>query len=169
MSSNLELSKSDGMHALLNRMTGAWKGTTRIWFEPDKLADESPVNATIRSILDGTYLLHEYSGLYQGKPVSGLAIYGYHVDTKRFQSAWVDSFHTGAAIMFSESEKAAPNASMLGSYVYINGEEEQKWGWRTVIDLVNDNELVITSYNVFPTGEEVKGVETIYMRVQEGQ
>jgi len=41
MSEKLELSKREGAHFQLSRMVGKWKGKTKVWFEPDVLADES--------------------------------------------------------------------------------------------------------------------------------
>jgi len=53
---------------------------------------------------------------------------------------------------------------VLGSYLSM-GEVAEEWKWRTTIDLVNENEMIITIYNISPAGEEVKAVETRYTRV----
>ncbi|HEV3021313.1 MAG TPA: DUF1579 family protein, partial [Pirellulales bacterium] len=45
---------------LLKSLVGSWEGTCRTWFEPGKLADESPVTGKIRPILDGRFFRHEY-------------------------------------------------------------------------------------------------------------
>ena len=42
----------------------------------------------------------------QGKPLEGLVIIGYDRDLRRFQSAWVDTFHTGTAILIGLAEDA---------------------------------------------------------------
>jgi Protein of unknown function (DUF1579) len=44
----------------LQEFAGQWKGTTKIWFGPDQLVDDdSAVEGTTRSVLDGRFLLHE--------------------------------------------------------------------------------------------------------------
>jgi hypothetical protein len=161
----METSKTSGIHFQLNQLVGEWEGTAKTWFEPDKIADESPMRGSMKLILGEKFILHEYSGSFEKKPLEGIAIYGYHTGLKKFQSAWIDSFHNGTAIMFSESNKGNENFDVLGSYFYITPEMEQKWGWRTHIDIVSNDEVRITAFNVTPEGEESKATEIIYRRI----
>jgi hypothetical protein len=164
-SKKFEQSKTDGAHFQLSKMVGEWKGTTKTWFDPSKLEDESPIQGTMRLIMDGRFILHEYHSSFGEKPLTGLAIYGYHLDLQKFQCAWMDSFHNGSAIMFSQGEKGDATVNMLGSYAYVTPDTEQHWGWRTQIDLVNDSEMVITAFNISPEGQEAKATETVYRKV----
>lgn len=166
MSEKFETSKSAGPHFKLSKLAGEWEGTAKTWFEPDKTADESPVRGTMRPILGGRFILHEYSGSFGGKPLEGMAIIGYHLDLKKFQCAWIDSFHNGSAIMFSEGKKGDDHVSLLGSYAYVTPESEQHWGWRTEIEFTGDDEIKLTAYNVTPEGDEARATETIYKRVK---
>jgi hypothetical protein len=164
--SKLEASKADGVHHQLNRLAGEWEGIAKVWFEPDTVQDESPVKATMKPILDGRFILHEYKGSFGGKPLEGVAIYGYHLDLKRIQAAWVDSFHCGTAIMFSQGKRGESSLNMAGSYTYISPEKEVEWGWRTEIEIISDDEVRFTAYNVEPDGQEQKATEVIYKRVK---
>src|SRR5687767_3446946 len=105
---DLNESKNSGPHLSLARLEGEWTGTTTTWFEPDVVADESPMTGKMSAILDGRFILHEYSGLLTGKPFEGVAIYGFDLATNKFQSAWVDSFHMSTGIMFSEGKAGEP-------------------------------------------------------------
>ena len=55
-----ESSSPGGAHHRLNLLAGDWEGTTRTWFEPGVLADESPMAGRIRPLLGGRFIRHEY-------------------------------------------------------------------------------------------------------------
>ena len=164
MSKKLEDSKANGVHQQLARLVGNWEGTSKVWFEPGEPVDESPVTGTMRAVLDGRFILHEYQSKFGDKPLEGLALYGYHLELEQYQSAWVDSFHNNSAIMFSKGERKDPAFSMLGSYVYVTPEQELQGGWRTQIDVLSDDEIVITAYNIMPGEAETKATEIVYKR-----
>ena len=164
MSEKFELSKTSGVHFQLSRLVGEWEGTSKTWFEPTVVADESPVRGSMRLVLDGRFILHEYTGSFAGKALEGITIFGYHLGLKKFQSAWIDSFHNDTALMFSEGSRNSEEFKVLGSYAYVTPEAEQHWGWRTELEILSDDELVITAYNISPAGEEAKATELRYTR-----
>ena len=164
MSEKLEKSKESGAHHQLNLLAGTWAGVARTWFTPEKVEDESPVAGTMKPILGGMYLLHEYKGSFAGKPLEGVAMYGYNLALQKFEMVWVDSFHTGTAFLFSEGERGADGMNVKGKYAYVTPEIEQYWGWRTTIEMTGPDEVIITAYNISPEGEEQKATETIYKR-----
>jgi hypothetical protein len=164
MTQKLTLSKNSGAHYQLSKLAGEWDGTTKTWFDPNKLEDESPNKGTIRPILDGRYMLYEYKSSMGEKPLAGMAIIGYHLDLNRYQIAWVDSFHTGSAIMFSEGERNNQDMNVLGSYAYVTPDAEQWGGWRTTIEIVSETEIIIRAFNIYE-GDETRATETVYKRV----
>ncbi|MGH8758198.1 MAG: DUF1579 domain-containing protein [Burkholderiales bacterium] len=152
-----------GTHRRLAQLAGEWQGTTRVWFDPAQPpASETPQRGSIRAILGGRFLLHEYETSVGDDAHQGLAIYGAHLDANAFESAWVDSFHTGTSVMFSVAASKS-RYSVLGSYG--DGQGGPRWGWRTDIDQPDADTLLITMFNITPQGDEAKAVETRYRRV----
>jgi hypothetical protein len=151
-----------GPHHLLALLVGDWEGVTRTWFEPGKVAEESPQRGTIRSILGGRFVVHEYESAVGGESLSGMALIGYHVGRGRFEVAWVDTFHMGSGVMFAEGERSVRGFSVRGHYGDPAG--GPPWGWRTEFEQPDPDTLVITAYNISPDAVEALAMQTRYHR-----
>ncbi|RYD73335.1 MAG: DUF1579 domain-containing protein, partial [Sphingobacteriales bacterium] len=141
-----------------------WKGTAKTWFAKDVLADESVTEAEITSILDGRFISYDYNSSLNGKPLTGKMIIGFDIPYQKFTFSWIDSFHMGTQIMQATGEATEKGFSILGSW----GNPEygdQLFGWRTELEIVNENEIVFTAYNIMPGEEEAKAIEAIYKRI----
>jgi len=68
--------------------------------------------------------------------------------------------------MYSEASRGDESIKVLGGYTYVSEQGETRWGWRTEIDVVSDDEVRITAYNISPEGEESKATETNYHRIK---
>ena len=53
---------------------------------------------------------------------------------------------------------------VLGSYPDLTGGPD--WGWRTEVELVDHDHLIITAYNIHPEYGEAKATEAKLIRVK---
>jgi hypothetical protein len=159
----LQQSLASGPHHFLAQLVGEWEGLCSTWFEPGKLADESPIVGTFRGVLDGRFVVHEYRSALGGKPLSGIATLGYHLDGEQFTMSWVDTFHVGTDIMTFQGESGVSDrCSVKGTY--FAGAGAPRWGWRVDVELPRPDALVLTHFNIEPGQEPQLALRVEYKR-----
>ena len=155
---------SGSPHHFLASLAGGWSGTSKLWLESDKLADESPVLGTVTLVLEKRFAIYLYQGSIEGEPQHGMFTFGYNTTIDRYEASWVDSFHNNTAIMFCTGNATENGFFILGSFPDPNGGPD--WGWRTEVELVDEDHLRIAAYNIMPDSEEAKATEAILTRVK---
>jgi len=152
------------VHARLARMSGRWTGTAKTFADPSnpEHAEVAPWEGTIEMLLGGRFLRFAYVSRAMGQPIAGELTIAYEKGDRLFRMSWIDSLHTGGAILVSESKPAPegdgrPTISAIGSYFV--GEGQPRWGWRTELDDRTDGALLIRMFNIEPASAETIGVE----------
>lgn len=147
---------------LFETLQGDWEGPTQTWFEPGAAPEHSHWRGSIRTRLSERFLEHTYTGTAMGKPHTGVALFAYDAERQLYQCTWMDTFHMGANLMHSEGPAVAGGFSVQGTYG--DGQGGPRWGWRTEVVVEGPDAVRLTAFNITPTGEEAKAVETRYTR-----
>src|SRR6476660_4305661 len=94
------------VHARLARLAGTWAGTARTYADPSDpdAAEVAPWDGTIAMLLGGRFLRFAYASRAMGQPIAGELTIAYEKGDRLFRMSWIDSLHTGGAILVSESK-----------------------------------------------------------------
>jgi len=155
---------SGSPHHFLAQLVGGWTGMARTWLEPGSVPTEFQIQGSIQLILGGRFVIYLYQSAVDGEPQHGMFTFGYNTNLDRFEASWVDSFHNHTAIMFCVGNTIENGFSVLGSYPDPTGGPD--WGWRTDVQLLDIDHLLITAYNISPEGDGAKAVESQLTRIK---
>ncbi|HAV78601.1 MAG TPA: hypothetical protein DCX53_14730 [Anaerolineae bacterium] len=156
---------SGSPHHFLASLAGGWTGTSRIWLEPGKLLGESQMIGNIQILLDGRFAMFLYQSSVEGEIQHGMFTFGYNTTKDRYEASWLDSWHNNTAIMHCVGSATENGFQVLGGYPDPIGGPD--WGWRTEVELVDEDNLTVTAYNIMPDGIEAKATEARLMRLKQ--
>jgi len=154
----------DEAHLRLARLVGGWSGSARTFLDPSKPPLEERWEGRMALVLGGRFLRFAYRSQLLGSPLAGELSLAYEAGEGLWRSSWMDSFHTGTALLVSVGEggAAAQPLSVRGSYFAAPGHPH--WGWRTELHDGEAGSLTLRMYNVAPEGQEDLGVEVVLKR-----
>jgi hypothetical protein len=159
-----EESIAHGFHKGMMQLEGKWKGTNRVWFEPDHPIDTASISGTFTSILGGRFLEWQYTSAFQDTPIEGKMLFGLYLKLSTYELNWVDTFHTGTFMMYASGNVQDNVFNATGHYV-AGENNEQTWGWRTTLEIISNTEIIIRAYNITPEGEEQLALQYDLKRV----
>ena len=147
--------------AMFASLTGQWHGTNKLWLDPSAPPAESETALTIATAGQGRFLTAAYTWAYEDQPQDGLLVVWQDPATGGGRISWLDSMHTGDAVMVFQGQAVEGRVSVLGSYAAPEGPD---WGWQ--IDLVPqpDGGLQVLMYNIQPGEAPQPAVEATYTR-----
>lgn len=142
----------------MKRWVGGWRGEALTWFDPADPPKPGAWTGEIVPVLGGQFVELRYIGDIVGKPHEGRLTIAFEKDEALWRTAWLDTFHTGTAMLISTGTQAI---SVKGDYFV---KDNPRWGWRTELDDTRDGELLVRMFNVMPGGDESLAVEVTLKR-----
>ena len=144
-------------------LIGDWSGTTGSRFRATDSFETVEVTARLRWVANGTYVLYEYDGSFNGEAAHGAAFFGIDPDSGEGSAAWVDSFHASGAPMLSKGQAASGE---ILNVTTTYGDPGDPWGWQTVITADGPDALAILAYNILPASRGSERYVVIETKLQ---
>ena len=173
MKQMMEMSKLNENHKRLADTAGTWNYTVKMWMNGDTSAkpQESKGTATRKMIMNGRFLLGDYTGMMKmpgadGKmkdvTFKGMGLEAYDNVKKKFVSTWMDNMGTGIMMMEGDYDSATNSLTSTG-------EEEMMPGMKTQIRSVTkfaDKDHMMFEWYENQGGQEKKTMEIAYTRAR---
>ena len=156
-----KLSMPGEPHKLFATLAGTWTTHTKEWMEPTTPPVESTGTASMKMLLDGRFLYHNFNGLMMGQPFSGIGIEAYDNITKKYVSTWIDSLTTGILIMEGAATPDGKTIVLRGSQVEPGGGKVMH---RAIWKILDANNQTFELYGTRGRGKEMKLLEIVYTR-----
>jgi hypothetical protein len=151
-------------HHFFGQLAGSWAGKNLTWLEPEGVPGEAAIQGSIQLLMGGRFVLYLYQTTMDGEPQVGMFTFGFNTMLDRYEASWVDSFHNNTAIMFCTGAAMQDGFAVIGTYPDPSGGPD--WSWRTELQLLGPDQLLIKSYNISPEGPEYRAAETRLTRVK---
>lgn len=154
----------DEAHTRLARLVGGWSGLARTYLDPSKPPLEARWDGELTSVLGGRFVRLTYRSELEGAPLAGELLVAFESGEGLWRTSWVDSFHTGTAILMSTGQGGAAAAPICVTGSYFAAPGHPHWGWRTELDDRHPERLHLRMFNVSPEGQEDLGVDIALRR-----
>ena len=143
-------------HKLLAKIVGKWDCKVKAWMGPGE-PTESTATVTRVSLMGGLYVKEDAVGAFGPAKFTGMGIFGYDVNKKKFVMAWIDNFGTGISNTTGDYNDAAKTLT-------FTGEEDNpmmggKMKVRDVFIMKSDDLHVMEMYRTPEKGKEFKIME----------
>lgn len=101
-------------HKLLAGMAGTWTVQVKFWMTPDAEPEISQGTSRMEMILDGRYMVEEYTGTFQGMPFLGRGLGGFDNLKQKYVSTWIDNMGTGIMTAEGTYDAASRTFEFMG-------------------------------------------------------
>ena len=81
-------------HQRFAEQAGDWDVTGKMWMAPGAPPEESTGKARIWTVMDGRFLMQEFTGSMLGMPFQGMGVSGFNNITGKYEGSWWDNMGT---------------------------------------------------------------------------
>jgi len=153
-------------HAQLWKTVGRWSALVRMFESPDAVPVESEGWATTKQVLDGRFVMTEFSGVIPPKmKFKGVGIDGYDESIGKHVGVWMDSMST---MMITSEGTCSEKGNVITSFSeYKDPETGKMKKSKAVTNLQSRSQYTYINYDQNEKGEWVKTMEILFTRRME--
>ena len=152
-------------HKALEPFAGRFTTTVKMWVHPESAPEESTGSAEHMWVLGGRFLKMDVQGDMGDQNFEGLGYLGYDNIRETYTAIWLDNMNTGIASAQGAFDSATKTYTENGTFsCSMTGEKEMPF--RGKWQVIDDETLSYTMYHTSADGNEVKGMEITYKRVE---
>lgn len=152
-----EFAKPGDEHKRFTEMVGEWDVAIEDYTSGQ--TTQSKGEGKFSLIMDGRYLMQEFTGSMGGMEFKGMGLTGYNNQTKKFQEIWLDNM--GTAIFFSEGTRLDDKTTESKGMMTMPGMGEIQS--RNVSKAIDKDHFEFTMYMTM-NGQEMKAIKMDYTR-----
>ena len=150
-------------HKVLGTLVGSWDAKVKFYFPDPTKPSESKGTMTRKLILGGNFLHESFQGEFVGKKFAGVALIGFDVNKKIFETVWCDSMSTSMTL--SKGTYHPEKKTLISVGEEFEPDSKKKVKTRDVLRIVGPDEQSLEMYRQ-PEGEEkeFKIMEIVFTR-----
>lgn len=155
-------------HKPFKTLAGTWTYEGEWRMSPESAPESMKGVANNSLVYGGRFLKQEISGppMAEGMPeFQGLGFTGHNNMTGEYETVWMDNMGTGMMRGKGKFDAASSTLTDEGTFSCPMTGETDRW-YRTEWQIKDPNHTVYRSYSKAPDGNEFKGMEIRYTRMQ---
>lgn len=151
------------MSAICSQFIGQWQGTSSLFLNQNNPSRfDSTTKLNVNRAMNQRFMEFDYSWQHDQKEQHGVILIGSELKPGELCATWSDSWHQDKEIMSCHGQlETEKDLTVEGNYAAGDGPE---WHWRIHLQLLNQNQLIMTMFNISPDGREELAVEAHYTR-----
>jgi hypothetical protein len=150
------------MHKIIASTDGEWVTDSKMWMDPNAQPVTGKGTCTNKMILGGRYQESAFKGAFMDMPMEGKGIMAYDNVKKQFENTWIDNM--GSGIMKSTGTYDAPSKTFAMSGTQVDPMTGKECAFRETVQIVDNNNHVMTMYVTPSGGQEFKTMEIKFTR-----
>jgi len=148
-------------HAEMEKMVGTWDVKATSWMKPGATPEEWSGTADCRLIMDGRYLVEDFSGTMSMGPYHGHGMLGFNNSSGQWEHVWLDDMST--AMMVSQGDTRDGKTELHSTVTCpLNG---QRVAVRTVLMSHGGDERTVDMWSTFPGQPEFQSMSLRYHKL----